>query len=161
MTIALYPGSFNPVTVGHADIIERSSKMFDVVIVGILHNSAKKSLFLDIPTRLAMLKKVTAHLPNVKCVYSDKLLIELTKQENVNIIVRGVRGVSDFEIEMQMAQLNKSLSPNLETIFLPTDPKHSYISSTFVREIINYNGDYTSFVPTQIVDELRKINILK
>lgn len=150
MRRAVYPGSFDPVTLGHLDIIERSSTMVDELIVGVLNNSAKNSLF-SVDERVNMLKDVTAHLGNVRVVSFGGLLVDFAKKYDAKMVVRGLRAVTDFEYELQMSQTNRIISPELDTFFLTTDLRYAYLSSSTVREIGRYGGDISKFVPEKIV----------
>ena len=161
MKRAIYPGSFDPVTNGHVDIILRSSKIVDKLIVGVLNNSAKKSLF-SVEERVSMLKELTKDLPNVEVTSFDGLLVDYMREIDASIIVRGLRAVTDFEYEIQIAQTNKVEYPDLETIFLTTSLQYSYLSSTIVKEFASYGGDISKFVPEQFVDRIyEKYNIKK
>jgi len=146
---AIYPGSFNPVTYGHIDIIERASRQVDELIVGVLINKTKTPLF-SVEERVKMLEEVTNHLENVKIVAFEGLLIDFAKQMKANLIIRGLRGSTDFDYELQMAQTNRVLNPDIETIFLLTDLKYSYLSSTTVKEVASFDGDISQFVPDVI-----------
>ncbi|MBQ1604191.1 MAG: pantetheine-phosphate adenylyltransferase [Lachnospiraceae bacterium] len=150
MSRAIYPGSFDPVTFGHLDIIERSSKMFDEVIIGVLCNSAKKSLF-TVEERVDMIRKMTEKYDNVKVMSFEGLLIDFAKEVDATIIIRGLRAVTDFDYEIQIAQTNKVEYDKLETIFMATSLQYSYLSSTIVREFASYGGDISRFVPEEIV----------
>lgn len=150
MSRAIYPGSFDPVTFGHLDIIERSSKMFDEVIIGVLCNSAKKSLF-TVEERVDMIRKMTDKYNNVKVMSFEGLLIDFAKEVDATIIIRGLRAVTDFDYEIQIAQTNKVEYDKLETIFMATSLQYSYLSSTIVREFASYGGDISRFVPEEIV----------
>jgi pantetheine-phosphate adenylyltransferase len=150
MSRAIYPGSFDPVTFGHLDIIERSSKMFDEVIIGVLCNSAKKSLF-TVEERVDMIRKMTDKYDNVKVMSFEGLLIDFAKKVDATIIIRGLRAVTDFDYEIQIAQTNKVEYDKLETIFMATSLQYSYLSSTIVREFASYGGDISRFVPEEIV----------
>ncbi|MBO6154921.1 MAG: pantetheine-phosphate adenylyltransferase [Lachnospiraceae bacterium] len=150
MSRAIYPGSFDPVTFGHLDIIERSSKMFDEVIIGVLCNSAKKSLF-TVEERVDMIRKMTDKYDNVKVMSFEGLLIDFAKEVDATIIIRGLRAVTDFDYEIQIAQTNKVEYDKLETIFMATALQYSYLSSTIVREFASYGGDISRFVPEEIV----------
>lgn len=150
MSRAIYPGSFDPVTFGHLDIIERSSKMFDEVIIGVLCNSAKKSLF-TVEERVDMIRKKTDKYDNVKVMSFEGLLIDFAKEVDATIIIRGLRAVTDFDYEIQIAQTNKVEYDKLETIFMATALQYSYLSSTIVREFASYGGDISRFVPEEIV----------
>ena len=151
MKRAIYPGSFDPVTNGHVDIIERSAKIVDELYVGVLNNSAKNSLF-SVSERVSMLEEMTREIPNVKVVSFDGLLVDFMRQIDATIIIRGLRAISDFEYELQIAQTNHEVYSAVETIFLTTNLKYSYLSSTIVKEFASYGGDVTHFVPPQIVD---------
>ncbi len=153
MRRAVYPGSFDPITFGHLDIIERSSKMVDELVVGVLHNSAKNSLF-SAEERVNMIRELTKDLPNVRVEAFDGLLVDYVKQIEANFIVRGLRAVTDFEYELQMAQMNHVMNEEVETIFLITGLKYSYLSSTIVKEIASYGGDISKFVPEAIIDTI-------
>ncbi|MCR5355603.1 MAG: pantetheine-phosphate adenylyltransferase [Lachnospiraceae bacterium] len=150
MSRAIYPGSFDPVTFGHLDIIERSSKMFDEVIIGVLCNSAKQSLF-TVEERVDMIRKMTDKYDNVKVMSFEGLLIDFAKEVDATIIIRGLRAVTDFDYEIQIAQTNKVEYDKLETIFMATSLQYSYLSSTIVREFASYGGDISRFVPEEIV----------
>ena len=161
MKRAIYPGSFDPVTNGHVDIILRSSKIVDKLIVGVLNNSAKKSLF-SVEERVSMLKELTKDLPNVEVTSFDGLLVDYMREIDASIIVRGLRAVTDFEYELQIAQTNHIENTDIETIFLTTNLQYSYLSSTIVKEFASYGGDMSKFVPEQFVDRIyEKYNIKK
>ena len=161
MKRAIYPGSFDPVTNGHVDIILRSSKIVDKLIVGVLNNSAKKSLF-SVEERVSMLKELTKDLPNVEVTSFDGLLVDYMREIDASIIVRGLRAVTDFEYELQIAQTNHIENTDIETIFLATNLQYSYLSSTIVKEFASYGGDISKFVPEQFVDRIyEKYNIKK
>lgn len=153
MKRAIYPGSFDPVTNGHADMILRSSRIVDELIVGVLNNSAKKSLF-SVEERVSMLEELTKDLPNVKVASFDGLLVDYMREIDANIIVRGLRAVTDFEYELQIAQTNHVQNTEIETIFLTTNVKYSYLSSTIVKEFASYGGDISKFVPEQFIDRI-------
>lgn len=161
MKRAIYPGSFDPVTNGHVDIILRSSKIVDKLIVGVLNNSAKKSLF-SVEERVSMLKELTKDLPNIEVTSFDGLLVDYMREIDASIIVRGLRAVTDFEYELQIAQTNHIENTDIETIFLTTNLQYSYLSSTIVKEFASYGGDISKFVPEQFVDRIyEKYNIKK
>lgn len=161
MKRAIYPGSFDPVTNGHVDIILRSSKIVDKLIVGVLNNSAKKSLF-SVEERVSMLKELTKDLPNVEVTSFDGLLVDYMREIDASIIIRGLRAVTDFEYELQIAQTNHIENTDIETIFLTTNLQYSYLSSTIVKEFASYGGDISKFVPEQFVDRIyEKYNIKK
>lgn len=150
MKRAIYPGSFDPVTNGHLDIIERSARMVDELNVAVLKNSSKNPLF-SVDERVTMLTELTSHLPNVVISSFDGLLAEYAGQIGATIVVRGLRAVSDFEYELQIAQTNHIVNPGIDTIFLTTSLEYSYLSSTIVKEVASYGGDITKFVPHEIV----------
>lgn len=155
MRRAVYPGSFDPLTLGHLDIIRRSAGIVDELVVSVLHNSAKNSLF-STDERVSMIKEVTKDIPNVKVTAFDGLLVDYVKKIDATLIVRGLRAVTDFEYELQLAQTNHILCPEAETIFLTTNLKYSYLSSTIVKEIASYGGDISQFVPPVFVDRICK-----
>lgn len=161
MKRAIYPGSFDPLTLGHLDIIERSAKIVDELIVGVLNNSAKNSLF-SLEERVSMIKEMTDSMPNVTVASFDGLLVEYMKEIDATIIVRGLRAVTDFEYELQIAQTNHVENPGVETIFLTTSLQYSYLSSTIVKEFASYGGNISKFVPQQFIDRIyAKYNISK
>ena len=155
MLRAIYPGSFDPVTYGHLDIIHRSCKIVDELIVGVLNNNAKMPLF-SVEERVKMLKEVTKDLDNIRIVPFDGLLVEFASRMNAGLVIRGLRAITDFEYELQMSQTNQKLDPNIETMFLTTSIEYSYLSSTTVREIAAFGGDLTQFVPEAVALELEK-----
>ncbi len=155
MRIAVYPGSFDPITNGHLDIINRASKLYDRVIVGVLDNINKKPLF-SVSERKAMIERVIAGMDNVDCDTFSGLLVEFLKCKNAAVIIKGLRTVADFEYEFQMALLNKALNPEFETVFMMTNSKYSYISSSMVKEVAKYNGGLEGLVPENIIPEIRK-----
>ena len=154
MTTAIYPGSFDPVTLGHQDIICRSAKMVDHLIVGVLNNSSKQPLF-SVEERIEMLKEVTKELPNVSVEAFGGLLVDFAKQRNAGIIVRGLRAIADFEYELQIAQTNRSICPEVDTIFLSTSLDYSFLSSSIVKEIAAYGGELRQFVDPYVEDRIR------
>ena len=159
MRKAINPGSFDPITFGHQDIIARSSSIFDELIVGVLNNSAKNSLF-SVDERVSMLRELTKDIPNVTVDSFDGLLVDYMKESGATIIVRGLRAVTDFEYELQIAQTNHVENPAVETVFLTTNLKYSYLSSSVVREFAAYGGDISKFVPAPFVDRIyQKYNI--
>lgn len=158
MKKAIYPGSFDPLTLGHVDIIKRASSIVDELVVGVLNNSAKNSLF-SLDERVSMIEEMTKDLPNVSVTSFDGLLVEHMKQIGA---VRGLRAVTDFEYELQIAQTNHVESPEVETIFLTASLQYSYLSSTIVKEFASYGGDISKFVPAQFIDRIyAKYNISK
>ncbi len=154
MRTAIYPGSFDPVTNGHIDVIERSSKMADKLIVAVLNNNSKNSLF-SVDERVNMLKEVTTHLPNVEIRYFGGLTIDFARECNAAIIVRGLRAVTDFEYELQMAQTNRIMAPDIDTIFLTTDLRYAYLSSSIVKEVAMLGGDITEFVTPLVAEKVK------
>lgn len=148
--IGIYPGSFDPVTLGHLDIIERSSKLFDKLIVAVLINSGKKALF-SVEDRVKMIEDATKDIPNVEVTSFDGLFVDFAKKMNATTSVRGLRAVSDFEYELQMSQINRHMSSELDTIFLSTDIKYAYLSSSIVKEIASLKGDIKDFVPANVI----------
>lgn len=155
MKTAIYPGSFDPVTFGHHDIIERSSKIFDKVIVGVLRNNAKTPLF-SVEERVNMLKNVTFGLPNVEIQAFDGLLIDFVRQNQAAVIIRGLRAITDFEYELQLAQMNRVIAPEIDTLFLTTNLKYAYLSSSTVKEVAMYGGDISAFLDPLVAAEVRK-----
>ena len=155
MRTAIYPGSFDPVTYGHIDIIKRSAKMVDKLIIGVLSNSSKTPLF-SVEERVNMLKEVTKDIPNVEVTSFAGLLIDFADACNAKIIVRGLRAVTDFEYELAMSQTNRVAAPDIDTIFLNTSLKYAYLSSSIVKEMAMYGGDISKFVPESIVDIVRE-----
>ncbi|MCI5823058.1 MAG: pantetheine-phosphate adenylyltransferase [Lachnospiraceae bacterium] len=159
MKKAIYPGSFDPMTFGHLDIIERSSKIFDEVVIGILNNSAKKSLF-SVEERVEIARDLTKQYGNVTVDSFDGLMVDYAKSIGANIVIRGLRAVTDFDYEIQIAQTNKVQYPELETIFMTTALNYSYLSSTIVREFASYGGDISRFVPAEIIPKIKaKYNV--
>ena len=155
MRIAVYPGSFDPVTNGHLDIIRRASRIYDRLIVGVLNNPSKKTPMFSVEERISMIREVTADIPNVEVDSFTGLLVDFAKAKGAEVIVKGLRTVADFEYEFQMALLNKALNPEYETVFLMTDTKYSYISSSMVKELAGFRGDFTGLVPEAIISKIR------
>ena len=153
MKRAVYPGSFDPLTLGHLDIIRRSAGIVDELVVSVLHNSAKNSLF-STDERVSMIKEVTKDIPNVKVTTFDGLLVDYVRQIDASMIIRGLRAVTDFEYELQLTQTNHILNPEVETIFLTTNLQYSYLSSTIVKEIASYGGDISKFVPPEFIERI-------
>ena len=153
MRRAIYPGSFDPVTNGHFDMIERSAKLVDELIIGVVNNSSKNSLF-SVGERVSMLEELTCHLPNVTVDSFDGLLVDFAKRIDATIIIRGLRAVTDFEYELQIAQTNHEVYPDIETVFLTTRLEYAYISSTIVKEFASYGGDISHFVPQQFMGHI-------
>lgn len=153
MKRAIYPGSFDPVTLGHMDIISRAAKVVDELIVAVLINSAKKPLF-SVEERVSMLEEITRNIPNVKVKSFDGLLVEYAESEKADFIVRGLRAITDFEYELQIAQSNHIVNPRVDTLFLTTSLEYAYLSSTIVKEIASYGGDISHFVPEQLMERI-------
>lgn len=151
---AIYPGTFDPITNGHADLIERAANMFSHVIVAIASNPSKKPLF-SLAERVDMITEVTAYLPNVTVKGFTGLLAEYAKQQGSNILIRGLRAVSDFEYEFQLANMNRRLNPNLESVFLTPSEENSFISSTLVKEVAMHNGDVSGFCHPVVLSALK------
>ena len=152
---AIYPGTFDPVTHGHADLVKRAARVFDEVIVAIAESPHKKPLF-SLEHRIEMTERVLEDLDNVRVVGFDTLLIEFAREIGANVLVRGLRAVSDFEYEFQLASMNRHLNPDIETMFLTPDENYSFISSTLVKEIARLGGDVTSFVSESVSDALQE-----
>lgn len=152
MTVAMYPGSFDPVTRGHLDIIKRSSRMFDKVIVAVLINSAKSPLF-TVEERVAMLREACRDIPNVEIDSFNGLTVSFAKQKGATVMVRGLRAVTDFENEFMMAMINHKLNDQLDTMFLMAEQKYLYLSSSTVKELGRYGADLTDFLPEQIIPD--------
>lgn len=154
MRIAVYPGSFDPITNGHLDIIKRASRLYDKLIIGVLNNSSKKPLF-SAEERKAMIDEAISGIDNVSCDVFSGLLVDFAKQNGAMVIVKGARTVADFEYEFQMAQLNKALNPEYETMFMMTDTKYSYISSSMVKDVAKYNGELNGLVPQNVILKIK------
>jgi len=148
------PGSFDPITFGHLDIIERAANRFDEVVIAVLVNKTKATLF-TVEERIEMIKEVTTKHPNVKVDSWSGLLVDYCKKNDISMIVKGLRAVSDFDYELQMSQINLQLK-GIETIFMSTSPVHSFLSSSLVKEIANYGGDVSNYVPAEILNRLNK-----
>ncbi|MFT5880411.1 MAG: pantetheine-phosphate adenylyltransferase [Moritella sp.] len=153
----IYPGTFDPITNGHSDLIERAAKLFDHVVVGVAFSSTKQPFF-DLDTRVQLARAVTAHLSNVEVVGFSGLLVDFAKNCQASVLIRGLRAVSDFEYEFQLANMNRRLSPDLESVFLTPSEENSFISSTLVKEVAIHHGDVAQFVAPvvcqAIVDKL-------
>ena len=146
---AVYPGTFDPCTYGHLDIIERAAKLFDEVVVGVLRNSAKTPLF-STEERVNILRKVTEGIPNIRVCSFDGLSVDFVQSCDAQVIIRGLRAITDFEYELQMAQTNRKLAPEADTVFLTTSLEFAYLSSTTVKEVAFFGGDISKFVPKEI-----------
>lgn len=155
MTTAVYPGSFDPVTSGHLDIIRRSSKMFDRLIVAVLNNNLKTPLF-SADCRVKMLLKSVEGLENVSVLSFEGLLVDFVRGQNADVVVRGLRAITDFDYELQMAQTNHMLDENIDTVFLTTGLEYSYISSSTVKEIAMFGGDISGLVPECVKEDILK-----
>ena len=153
MKTIVYPGTFDPITNGHIDLVERASKLFGNVVIGIASNRQKSPLF-SIEERIELAVECLKHIPNVEIYGFDSLLVDFVEQCNADAIMRGLRAVSDFEYEFQMANMNRALSPEIESIFLTPSEKFSYISSSLVREISSLKGDVSQFVPANVAEAL-------
>jgi pantetheine-phosphate adenylyltransferase len=154
MKVAIYPGSFDLVTNGHIDIIERAARLFDQVMVAVIRNPEKKPQF-SLEQRVEMLKKSLTAFKNVKVESFDGLLVDFAKKKKANMIVRGLRAVSDFDYEFQMALTNRKMAPEIETLFFMTDYKYSYLSSSFVKQIARLGGDISGLVPAVVAEKLK------
>lgn len=154
LKIAVYPGSFDPITCGHLDIIKRSCKVFDKVIVAVLNNSSKHPLF-SASERIELIKRCTGDLPNCEPDSFDGLLVDFVKEKKADTVIRGLRAISDFEYEFQMALLNKKLNPEIETMFMVTNVNCLYISSSVVKEICLYGGNTQGLIPDEIINDVK------
>lgn len=155
MRIGVYPGSFDPATLGHLDIIQRASKLFDKLIVAAMINGEKTSAF-TMEEKVDFLKRMTANLPNVEVECFSGLLADYVREKNACAIVKGLRAVSDFEYEFQMALTNKKLNPEFETLFLPTSIEHMFLSSSMVKQIAGFGGDISHFVPECLLEKINQ-----
>ena len=153
---ALYPGSFDPLTLGHLDLIERASTLFDQLVVAVLQNPSKTPAF-SLETRLAQIRAATDHLANVEVGSFDGLTVQYARQCRAQVILRGLRALSDFEFELQIAHTNKSLDPSIETVFLATATQHSFLSSSVVKEVARFGGDVRHMVPTGVASDLVRL----
>jgi len=148
--VALFPGSFDPFTKGHEDIVRRSLRLFDEVVIGIGYNSAKKNRYFDVDLMVEKINEVFVNDSGVKVIVYNELTASLAKAHNASFVVRGLRNTTDFEYENSIAQVNRYLNEELETVFLITSPRYAYISSTIIREVHKYNGDVSTFLPYTI-----------
>lgn len=155
MKIAVYPGSFDPITLGHIDVLRDGAQMFDKVIITVSNNISKNSL-LTVQERVDLIKQSVKDIPNVEVDSFDGLTVEYAKSKKATILLRGLRAVSDFEYEMQLSQTNRSLDENIKTAFLITKPEYNFISSSSVKEILKNNGDISKFVPQPVNDYLKR-----
>lgn len=154
MKTALYPGSFDPITMGHLNIIQRASRIFDRVVVCVLKNSEKNGMF-SLEERMALARKVLKAYPNVEVATTDRLFADYAKEFENPVIVKGLRAVSDFDYEFQIALINKRLNPQLETVFLTADQKYTYLSSSVVKEMARYDVDLRDLVPEDIISDVQ------
>jgi len=155
MNIAVYPGSFDPITLGHLNIIRRAAAIFDEVVVCVMVNSGKHPLF-TIDQRVELIERTIARFPNVKVESSEKLLVEFMRERKAKVIIKGLRAVSDFDREFQIALINRKLDEGIETLFMPSSEKYTYLSSTAVKEMARYGADLQTFVPMEIIDDFLK-----
>ncbi|MBO7649324.1 MAG: pantetheine-phosphate adenylyltransferase [Lachnospiraceae bacterium] len=153
MKVGIYAGSFDPVTLGHLDVIERASRIVDRLVIGVLNNTNKKPSF-TAEERVEFIQRVTKDIPNVEVKTFDGLTVDFAKQEKARILVRGLRAVTDFEYELQIAQLNHKLDPKIDTIFLTTSVEYSYLSSSIVKEIAHFGGDISKLVPKEVCQDI-------
>lgn len=153
MKTAIYPGSFDPITLGHLNIIRRSAQIFDNVVVCVMVNSTKNPMF-SLEERVELIRRVTARFPNVQVETFSGLLAEYAKKYDPAVIVKGLRAVSDFESEFQMALINKKINPNLDTLFLTASEKYTFLSSSTVKEMARYGADLSEFVPYEIIEDV-------
>jgi pantetheine-phosphate adenylyltransferase len=152
---AIYPGSFDPTTNGHLDVIARAARIFDHLVIAVLNNSQKTALF-SVPERVEMLTEATAHIENVSVATFDGLMVEFARQQEAQAVVRGIRAISDYEYEFQMALMNRRLAPELETVFMMPAERYSYVSSRLIKEVFRLGGSVDGLVPPKIVDRLRE-----
>ncbi|WP_300261530.1 pantetheine-phosphate adenylyltransferase [Clostridium sp.] len=155
MRVGVYPGSFDPITKGHLDLIERASSKFDKVIVAVLININKKGMF-SIEERVNLIEKCVAKYNNVEVKSFNGLLIDFVRKEKADVIIKGLRSVTDFEYEFQMALMNRELANEVETVFMVTSPNYSYISSSAIKQVASFNGEIKNFVPKEIVEDLEE-----
>ncbi len=153
--IAIYPGTFDPITNGHIDVIERGLKIFDRIIVVIAKNPRKQTLFSE-EERLELIKESLKHLPNVDVMVTERLTVEFARNVSASAIIRGIRAVSDFEYEFQIALMNRKLCPEITTIFLMPNEKYTYLNSSIIRELAQYNADISDFVPPIVEKKLKE-----
>ena len=156
MSIAICPGSFDPITLGHLNIIRRASRIFDRVVVCVMYNSTKTSPMFSVEERVDMVRRAVAKYPNVTVDSSDGLLAEYARQFDGAVVVKGLRAASDFEYEFQMNLINKKINPEMETMFLTSSEKYTFLSSSIVREMARYDADLSGLVPDEIIDEIRE-----
>ena len=152
--IALYPGSFDPITNGHLDVLERASAMFDKVVIAVLKHPSKKS-FLTVEQRVELIKQTVKGMNNIEVDSFDGLTVEYARKIGANFLIRGLRTITDFEYEVQLCQTNQVIAPDIDTVFLPTKPQHNFISSSIVRELASHSADISKFVPKNVVEYLQ------
>lgn len=155
MKLAIYPGTFDPVTNGHLDIVERAAMLFDQVVVAVTTNSAKNPMF-SVAERLEMFREVTQHFSNVRVESFSGLLVEYAAGRGASVLIRGLRAISDFEYESQMALINRKISHGMDTVFLTANEKYTYLNSTIVKEVARFGGDVTCFVPAAVNERIRQ-----
>ena len=160
MKTAIYPGSFDPITLGHLNIIKRAARCFDKLIVCVMVNSQKNGLFTP-EERVELIRKVVSQLPNGEVDASSVLLAEYARQRRARVIVKGLRAVSDFESEVQMAVVNRKLNPNVDTMFLPSNEKYTSLSSTVVKEMVRYGVELSDFIPREIIEDVKRKAVQK
>jgi len=157
LTIALFPGSFDPFHNGHLEVAERAGRLFDEVVVAAVRNPQKGEPLFKAPERVAMIQESLAHIPSIRVVSMSTLVVEVAREVGAVVIVKGLRAVSDFENELQMAQMNQHLS-GIETLFLPTSSTHSFVASRLIREVVRFGGDVTEFVPEPVARRLKELS---
>ena len=150
----LYPGSFDPVTLGHLDVIKRAAAIFDTVVVGVLHNPEKQQGRFSAEDRMDMLRRACEGIPNVEIIAWPGLLAQLTRETGIRVVVRGVRNAADLDSESTMAHINGRLDPGLETVFLPASPEHADVSASTVRQLASFGADISSYVPSQVLPDI-------
>lgn len=155
MVRAIYPGSFDPATYGHLDIIRRAASLFDEVVVGVLNNSAKSPLF-SVEERVNILEKATKDIPNVEVKPFEGLSVNFARENHAQVIIRGLRAVTDFEYELQMAQTNRVLAQDIDTVFMTTSLEYAYLSSTIMKEVASFGGDLSKFAPPEIIEAVKQ-----
>lgn len=155
MRVAVYPGSFDPITNGHLDVIKRAAALFDKVVVGILINQSKRPMF-SLEERAEIIREILKDMPNVEVAYFSGLVVDFAREHGANVLIRGLRSAVDFEYEFQMAQINRDLAPEVDTLFLASDPSYSYISSSAVKELVSFQQDVTKYVPGYVIERLKE-----
>lgn len=152
--VAVYPGTFDPITNGHLDIIERSAKIFDKIIVAVLENPDKKTHMFTVRERIELIKKSTTHISNIEIDYFNGLLVNYVKKKGADVIIRGLRAISDFEYEFQMTLMNQKLNSDIETFFMMTKSTYSYLSSSVIKQVAKYDGSIEGLVPESIIEDI-------